>query len=195
MLHQDFHQTTLFIDGIDFRIQNPVPHAPQKWKHESFKSYKFKQRFALGYILCCDMDDIITFVSDYYPSNRGDSWRVKHCWSDITVETFHEDYDAFAGDTKFTFLRKDPYNCTCFTPHIKPRNGQLTPEQKRYNKALSNYRGNEERVFGTVRNMFKMFNTNCVFRGPPKRHKSYLRLAVAIYNTEKRIKLSLPYDF
>jgi hypothetical protein len=50
MLHQDFHQTTLFIDGIDFRIQNPVPHAPQKWKHESFKSYKFKQRFALGSI-------------------------------------------------------------------------------------------------------------------------------------------------
>jgi len=120
-LINDFHATTLFIDGIDFRIENPIPYIEEKWKDESWKSYKFKQKFAVGYIICSDMDDIFTFQSRYFPSNRGDGWMVKQCWSDLVVETYHEDFDVFSGYTNFTFLRNEPYNCTCYTPHIKPR--------------------------------------------------------------------------
>jgi uncharacterized protein YdaU (DUF1376 family) len=193
--YHDFHNTTLLIDSVDFRIENPIPYVEDKWKEESWRSYKFKQKFAVSYIIICDMDDIFTFLSGYFPSNRSDSWKLKRCWDDIREHTYHEDYDTFSGDSKFTVLKNEPYNCTCYTRFIKPKGRQLTTEQVRYNTAFSNFRGNEERLFGALRNMFKMFSTSTVFRGPPRRHHSYLLLAMAIYNTEKRIKMGLPYDF
>lgn len=107
-------------------------------------------------------------LSSPLPSNRGDSWRVRKIWGDLCTEVYHDDCDGWRGDSKFTIL-KNELNYKCFTPYIKPKKKSLTAEQARYNKILSNYRGNEERMFGGLKNVFKMFQIGTVFRGHPNR--------------------------
>ena len=121
-------------------------------------------------------------------------WKLKQIWGDICTEVFDEDVDSFIGDTKFSVL-KTKYNAKAYVPHIKPKNKSLSPYKAKYNKSLSNYRGNEERSFGLLRNQFQMFSTHTVFRGPLYRQRSYLLIAISIYNTQKRMRLNLPYDF
>ena len=65
------------------------------------------------------------------------------------------------------------------TPFKKPRKGQLTPEQKAFNRNLSKYRIAIEHVIRRIKR-FKMFQYR--YRNKQRKHLLRISLVAGIYN-------------
>jgi len=67
------------------------------------------------------------------------------------------------------------------TPLKKPRGGELTPEQKRFNRSVSAFRMRVEHVNRRIKR-FKMFQ--CRYRNKQRKHLLRISLVCGLYNYE-----------
>ena len=81
------------------------------------------------------------------------------------------------------FQGLDLLHINSLIPYKKPKNGQLTAEQKTFNRNLSRYRIKIEHVNRRIKR-FKIFQYR--YRNKQKKHHMRLPLICGIYNYELR---------
>ena len=138
-LRQKLTEYELIVDSSEQRVERPVDYQEQKKYYSGKKKmHTLKNQF----IVLPEGQDIVDVTVGEFGKT-----------SDINL--FRQSLQKF--DKKQNFIGDKAYKgeAAIITPHKKPRNGEITPEQKQENKSLSSQRIGVEHLIGVVK-IFKV---------------------------------------
>lgn len=143
-----FRQLAVVVDGTEIRIPRPKDPIAQKASY----SVKKKQH-SVTLLLMCTPDGKLIHCSEVLIGANDQAH-----WNNLNYrQLFEGKCYGVAGDSGFTFNHKWPKPGTNeipiigFTPYKKPKGGNLTSEQRRYNRILSSIRVVVENVIAQLK--------------------------------------------
>ncbi len=135
---QTFTRYVLLMDATERRIPRSVEYGRQKHEYSGKKkTHTVKNN------LIVDQQNQILFLSSTYPGSVHDKKladEAGHCYPNETVLIEDLGYQGYELD-----------NISVLIPHKKPKNGELTQQQKQENTDLSRIRVPVEHVIGGVK--------------------------------------------
>jgi hypothetical protein len=148
ILGDQFANLVAVVDGTEIRINRP---SDQHFQKEVY-SVKKKQH-SITLLLISTIDGILLYASD--PLIGANDQRH---WNALQLHKLFENKSyGIVGDSAFTFNSKrsqkntEPNDIIGFTPYRKPKKGQLSKEQKEYNRHLSSLRVVIENVIAQLK--------------------------------------------
>ena len=137
---QTFTRYVLLMDATERRIPRSVEYERQKYEYSGKKkTHTVKNN------LIVDQKNQILFLSSTYPGSVHDKRladEAGHCYPDETVLVEDLAYQGY-----------EPDNISVLIPHKKPKNGELTEQQKQENTDLSQIRVPVEHVMAGVKRL------------------------------------------
>jgi hypothetical protein len=139
----DFANVACVVDGTEIRISRPSKEPFQR----NVWSGKKKQHSLNVMFITWLTGEIIFFSAARVGAHDQSHWNELHLREKFIGKNF-----GICGDGGFTFNRKvDAIQIKGYKPHVAPKGGKLTEEQKRYNKHLSQMRVVVENAIARVK--------------------------------------------
>jgi len=141
--NSDFSNVACVVDGTEIRVSRP---SKEPLQHQLYSGKK--KQHSLNVLILTKLNGEIIFFSHARIGAHDQSH-----WNELNLrETFINKHFGIMGDGGFTFNRKtDSVQINGYKPFKTPRNSALTPEQKKYNKHLSQMRVVVENTIARVK--------------------------------------------
>jgi hypothetical protein len=163
---QHHGDVNLIGDGTDLRCWIRRARGEQV---KTWTSYKYrKPAFRVQCVITGD--GAFVWFSDPIPASRHDVRAMR----ESNLSQFLAPNEKIFADTGYLGLNY------CITPVRRPRNGELTREEARYNQEIQNVRRRIEQSFGTVKSKFAILRDP--YRHEKALYKNLFGLCLALYN-------------
>jgi hypothetical protein len=169
----EFQDITGILDGVHV----PFECALSADERKEFASHKLNWKPALNFMVVTNLENRICYVSTGHPARRHDITTFRDCAPVLKRKL--ADNDKLLADSGFIGRLPDDGQVSLVKPHKKPKNGELTETQTDFNTRLASIRSKIERVFGRLKNTFKVLQG---FRGHSARLNEIFVVCCGLYN-------------
>lgn len=168
---QDFPDVVAIVDATEQPTQRPKDNETQK-RYYSGK----KKRHTLKTQIVVAPDGELMAVSQTVPGSQHD----KSLYDESGVSGKLDDDEAMMGDSGFQGIQQGH---RAVLPHKKPKGGELTQEQKSYNRRISQVRVVVENTIAQI----KIFRVTAeIYRHARKDHNDIFQIVTALVNRRIR---------
>lgn len=194
IIDNELKHCSVLLDGCVFRLRGGKKNVGKRYKRQSWRAYKFKQKKGASVQSAVDHTKIVTYMSRCYPGSWHDMKCMKDCINDFRFATYNEQYDTVLADSGYTGLQRLIPTVEIIKKRAK--NCQLSTEDHIHNTALASVHSKVERVFGELKSSYPILDmVKRGFDGTPEKFECLLTICVALYNQETRIRENMPYNF